>query len=191
MADKKISALTAQTNAGLATDDVIPIVDTSATETKKIAISELDTRYIQNSKFTAPTTYTPTFAAGSCTFTDVEGIWWQEGFNMVGRVSCSVDTGASAGEFTFTIPAGYTIHTAYLLKFGVTDAQDDSLGYGKWFDNGSAYRGAMPQYASATTMKCFYPEGSSIINGSFLANGDRFSINFKVPITSFINGVDA
>lgn len=48
MADSRISALTALTNAGLATDDVLPIVDTSAVQTKKIAISELDSRYLQS-----------------------------------------------------------------------------------------------------------------------------------------------
>ncbi len=41
MADVKISALTALTGAATASDDVVPIVDTSATETKKITRNEL------------------------------------------------------------------------------------------------------------------------------------------------------
>lgn len=41
MADKKISELTAITGAATASDDVLPIVDTSATETKKISRAEL------------------------------------------------------------------------------------------------------------------------------------------------------
>jgi uncharacterized protein YaiE (UPF0345 family) len=41
MADKKISELTALTGAGVAADDVLAIVDTSATETKKISVSEI------------------------------------------------------------------------------------------------------------------------------------------------------
>lgn len=41
MADTKISALTALTNADLATDDVLPIVDTNATATKKITVEAL------------------------------------------------------------------------------------------------------------------------------------------------------
>src|SRR4051812_1856207 len=42
MADTKISALTALTGAGVDTaNDVLPIVDTSATTTKKILIDEL------------------------------------------------------------------------------------------------------------------------------------------------------
>ena len=43
MADQKISELTALTGANVADDDAIAIVDTSATETKKIVFSELKT----------------------------------------------------------------------------------------------------------------------------------------------------
>lgn len=41
MADVKISALAALTGADSASDDVLPIVDTSASETKKITRDEL------------------------------------------------------------------------------------------------------------------------------------------------------
>ena len=41
MADKKITALTALTGANTASTDVFPIVDVSATETKKITAAEL------------------------------------------------------------------------------------------------------------------------------------------------------
>ena len=41
MADKKISELTALTGAALADTDLIPVVDTSATTTKKISLEEL------------------------------------------------------------------------------------------------------------------------------------------------------
>ena len=41
MADKKISDLTALTGSNTASDDQLPIVDTSATETKKISRDEL------------------------------------------------------------------------------------------------------------------------------------------------------
>jgi len=45
MANQKISALTALTAAGFATNDEIPIVDTSAIETKKTTIADFDTRF--------------------------------------------------------------------------------------------------------------------------------------------------
>lgn len=45
MADKKISELTALTSADFATDDLFAVVDTSATETKKTTIADLDARY--------------------------------------------------------------------------------------------------------------------------------------------------
>jgi len=43
MADKKITALTALTGANTASTDVFPVVDVSATETKKITAAELAT----------------------------------------------------------------------------------------------------------------------------------------------------
>jgi hypothetical protein len=43
MADKKISDLTALTGANVADTDLLPIVDTSATETKKITFGEFKT----------------------------------------------------------------------------------------------------------------------------------------------------
>jgi hypothetical protein len=41
MADTKVSALTALTGAGTATNDVLPIVDTSATTSKSITVAEV------------------------------------------------------------------------------------------------------------------------------------------------------
>lgn len=48
MADLKISQLTALLGAGAADTDVVPVVDVSATTTKKITLSEL-VEYIVNS----------------------------------------------------------------------------------------------------------------------------------------------
>lgn len=45
MPNLKISQLDPITSAALAADDVMPIVDTSAVQTKKIAVSELDARW--------------------------------------------------------------------------------------------------------------------------------------------------
>lgn len=52
MADQKISELTAINQADLASDDQVAVVDTSALETKKISVSELDSRYIQTGNAT-------------------------------------------------------------------------------------------------------------------------------------------
>jgi hypothetical protein len=43
MADTKVSALTALSGASVATDDVVPIIDTSVTTSKKITVAELIT----------------------------------------------------------------------------------------------------------------------------------------------------
>ena len=45
MADTKISELTDLTNANMAVDDEMVVVDTDAAETKKITIAELDQRW--------------------------------------------------------------------------------------------------------------------------------------------------
>ena len=63
MADKKISELTSLLSTDVAIDDVMPIVDTSATETKKISLSNL-LSYISKSpridSITSSATITPT-----------------------------------------------------------------------------------------------------------------------------------
>lgn len=48
MADSKTSDLTALTEANLAGDDLLDIVDTSAVESKSIRIDELDKRYVED-----------------------------------------------------------------------------------------------------------------------------------------------
>ncbi|QGH73515.1 MAG: tail fiber protein [Podoviridae sp. ctDWo9] len=51
MADLKISQLTALLGAGAADADVLPVVDTSATTTKKISLSELVEFIVASSAF--------------------------------------------------------------------------------------------------------------------------------------------
>lgn len=45
MAGKKISELNSITNADLGSTDLVPVVDVTANETKKISVAELDLRY--------------------------------------------------------------------------------------------------------------------------------------------------
>lgn len=71
MADTKISALTALTGANVASDDVLPIVDTSVTTTKKIAASELKIYMSDSPTFVTPTLGTPAsgnFSTGTFTW---------------------------------------------------------------------------------------------------------------------------
>lgn len=66
MADTKISGLTALTGANVTSaDDVLPIVDTSATQTKKITVDELDTALWNKSAHTLGANYVSTRAAGT------------------------------------------------------------------------------------------------------------------------------
>lgn len=71
MADTKISALTALTGANVASDDVLPIVDTSVTTTKKIAASELKIYMSASPTFVTPALGTPAsgnFSTGTFTW---------------------------------------------------------------------------------------------------------------------------
>lgn len=62
MPDTKISALTALAGASIATDDEIPIVDTSATATKKTTMADLSSR---TETMTNKTLTTPTIDGGT------------------------------------------------------------------------------------------------------------------------------
>lgn len=66
MADSKISELNALTGSNVATDDVLVIVDTSATETKKILSSELKSYVSTSPTFTTPKS-TTTIGVGNAT----------------------------------------------------------------------------------------------------------------------------
>ena len=74
MADKKITALTALTGASTASADVFPVVDVSATETKKITATELATA-ITTLGSLATVDYVDTEVAGATVdFTDADNI---------------------------------------------------------------------------------------------------------------------
>ena len=74
MADKKITALTALTGANTASTDVFPVVDVSATETKKITAAELATA-ITTLGSLATVDYVDTEVAGTTVdFTDADNI---------------------------------------------------------------------------------------------------------------------
>lgn len=123
MADTKISALTALAGANVASDDPLPIVDTSVTTTKKINASELKT-YMSAS----PTLVTPNIGVATGTSLDVSGVL-ESGANagtggqlkMFGSTSGDVTLGvaAAAGTATvFTLPATNGTNTYALTTNG-------------------------------------------------------------------------
>lgn len=182
MADKKISELTSHTGENLADGDLLHIVDISeadnADKNKSITIKEIEERWTRQSL----TTFTPTFAAGTATFTGQTGWYYQRGVWMVGRAFGGI-TGAGSAEMTMDIPSSLTIDTDWLLNITAA-AQNDSLGYGKFFDAGSAYRSIVAFYHSTTQIKFMYDGGAALL-GAALANGDYLNFNFEIPIAEW------
>ena len=70
MADLKISQLTALLGAGAADTDVVPVVDVSATTTKKITLSELVEYIVNSGVFTSAVES----LAPTVDFTDVDNV---------------------------------------------------------------------------------------------------------------------
>jgi len=81
MADSKISALTSLTGANVTSaDDVLAIVDTSVTTTKKITVDELDVALWNKTSHTLGSNFTATRAAGTVATGTVQGITWASSF---------------------------------------------------------------------------------------------------------------
>jgi hypothetical protein len=112
MADAKISALTALTGANIATDDEIPIVDTSVTTTKKTTMADLSSRTetMTNKTLTSPVINTPTIdeavisgtpdAAGELgrDTTQLAPNWYDNG--QVGTIPKVINVGVGTQTFT-------------------------------------------------------------------------------------------
>jgi hypothetical protein len=107
MTDKKISELTALTGAALADTDLIPVVDTSATTTKKISLEELKIGLDTPSGFIRKTGGTFSGAI------DVTGTVTADGLTVGGDISAhALELDGSPSAF------GSTSSTAYILKTG-------------------------------------------------------------------------
>lgn len=181
MADTKISALTALTGANSATGDLFVIVDSDGSETKSITRAQL--KIALGLEAYTKTDFTPTFAAGTATFSGETGWYYRDGNFMVGQAYAAV-TAAGSTALTMTIPGGLTIDTSWILSTA-SDSQADPLGPGgKWFDSGSAYRHMVPQYGSTTTLKFYYDGGAALV-GAALANNDYLSFGFRIPISEW------
>jgi hypothetical protein len=107
MTDKKISELTALTGAALADTDLIPVVDTSATTTKKISLEELKIGLDTPSGFIRKTGGTFSGAI------DVTGTVTADGLTVDGDINAhALELDGSPSAF------GSTSSTAYILKTG-------------------------------------------------------------------------
>ena len=189
MADIKVSALTAVTNAVLDDLDLILVADTSAVESKSILVSEVDKRY-SKARQVLPVAFTPNITGVGAVFQDEAGFYRDNGNYRTYEISFGVTSGGSSGNLTFTLPASNTIDTTYIMQTGATTIADN-LGFGKWFDSGSAYRTLMPIYVSTTTLYFAYGSGAALTTSAVLAAGDKFSITVIVPLLELVANVDA
>lgn len=191
MADAKISALTALTGANVASDDPLPIVDTSVTTTKKINASELKT-YMSAS----PTLVTPNIGVATGTSLDVSGVL-ESGANggtggqlkMFGSTSgdVTVKPAAAAGTATaFTLPATNGTNTYALTTNG--------SGVTSWSQIGltTAVTGILPVANGGTGLSSFtstdvpYASSASALTSTsnIKSNGTNIGIN-KAPVSTY------
>ena len=123
MTDKKISELTALTGAALADTDLIPVVDTSATTTKKISLEELKIGLDTPSGFIRKTGGTFSGAI------DVTGTVTADGLTVEGTTATF---GGASGEYKIIIEGSAAPRQNYIGMTGydslVIAADEDNLG---------------------------------------------------------------
>jgi hypothetical protein len=123
MADTKISGLTSLAQASWATNDEIPIVDTSATTTKKTTIADFDSRYPAASGFTAGSVLFKGASAVSQNnaklFWDAVNIWLGVGTNtqVDPEAMCKLQVLSGVGEHA----AYFKTITDYSLQMDAPD----------------------------------------------------------------------
>ncbi len=116
MADQKISELTALTGANVADDDAIAIVDTSATETKKIVFSELKNALDTATGFVRITGDTMTGAL------DVQSTITADGLTVDGAATITGNTSPASDEVLLNLASLNGTGTAgNMLRFTDTD----------------------------------------------------------------------
>ena len=192
MANTKISALTALTGANVASDDALPIVDTSVTTTKKIDASELKT-YMSNS----PTLVTPNIGVATGTSLDVSGVL-ESGANagtggqlkMFGSTSgdATLKVAAAAGTATiFQLPATNGTNTYALTtngsgvtswnQIGLTTAVTGTLPIANGGTGTTSAQGAMNAFAGAVTSGSYLRGNGSNVVMSAIQTADVPTLN--------------
>lgn len=148
MADSKISALTALTGANLATDDDIPLVDTSVTTTKKISSSQLAIGLLKN----------PTY--GSQTLTDAATISWDMASGAIGTVTLGANRIMGA-------PSNLKVGTVILVV--IQDGTGSrTITWNSVFKWTAGAAPVLSTAASATDVLTFYCDGTNLHGGLFV-----------------------
>lgn len=118
MANKKISQLTSLTSASIASDDLFPIVDVSATstptgETKKLSVEDLHNYILNTGGILSGTSSYATYAEEAGTAVNVESV-------LVGQVLNSINIGVlnPSSPGAFAIQIGNSTAANYSISMG-------------------------------------------------------------------------
>jgi hypothetical protein len=131
MADQKISELTALTGADVADTDLLPIVDTSATETKKITFAEFKTALDTATGFVRITGDTMTGAL------DVQSTITADGLTVenTSGATLNVNTGLAGADSKILLHEGSTVSPANGASIRYAGATNEfSIGVGSSVD---------------------------------------------------------
>lgn len=117
MPDAKISALTALTGVNVAADDVLAVVDTSATTTKKIRADELATAVVSLGSIATDAEVTSAISTHTAVTTSVHGI--SNTANLLTTTTLPVVLIIAASDETTAITTG-TAKATFRMPFAMT-----------------------------------------------------------------------
>jgi hypothetical protein len=112
------------------------------------------------------------------------GIWYRDRKQLIMRDEIVWSGGGGGAAFTVALPSSLTMDTAQFN--GALSSENTVVGYGQWFDNGTARKGVSVFYNTTTTVG-FEEITSSAgsIAGTSFANGDHLSFFAQVPISGW------
>ena len=171
MADQKISELTALTGANVADDDAIAIVDTSATETKKIVFSELKNALMTGALTTTGLTVEGTNNAGNTGTPTI--------------VIKDLDTAVVAGQYTGSIEfetsdTGNSGINSYIRSVMTGSGGAGSFTFGTGFAGSLADRVLIDDNGDIS----FYEDTGTTAKFHWSAADERLGIGTASPATA-------
>jgi hypothetical protein len=148
----------------------------------------------QGAVVTAPELWTPTGSWSSNTV--YSGVKWREGNFGVYEVRIDLGGAPTSADLTINLPAGETIDNTYLLS-DFAAGQGTLSGVASILDAGTEQYDCVVQYNDTTSIMLRPKEslgsgagvgvlaGVNATNPITFANGDKISIQFRVPINEF------
>jgi hypothetical protein len=188
LADQKISELTALTGANVADDDAIAIVDTSATETKKIVFSELKNALDTSTGFVRITGDTMTGAL------DVQSTITSDGLTSSAVITAQEGRSNTAGTGQIVIdPDDTTVSAAFRLDQADNKLNIDMTNAGTWQKKLSVYTGGDISFYedTGTTAKFFWDASAESLGIGTSSPSVPLHVNTSgTSVARFVGGND-